>query len=186
MNSTAWNSPAGSVASLLVAAAAIFAAARVSAAAIAWTNTAGGNWIVAANWSPCQLPGSNDVAQITTPGTYTVTLNTGPTIAGSLVGGASGTQTLSQAATTSQIPIINSGRVEMLSGTLFASAGFTNQSGNVSLKGGELRLPASGTLDLQGGALAGYGLLGAHLLNSGEVLPATNGTLVMGGKRATS
>lgn len=81
-------------------AALLLAAASSSAATIAWTNTAGGNWNVVANWSPNQLPVSNDVVEITTPGTYTVTLNTSPTIAGLLVGGASGTQTLSQAANT--------------------------------------------------------------------------------------
>ena len=289
----------------------LFAAPSASAATITWTNIAGGNWNVAANWSPNQLPGASDVAEITTAGTYTVTLNTGPTIAGLAVGGASGTQTLSQVAstlavqgaaqinangqydfnggnyggtnitqiigrmnwnggtlatsailsigpgatlfmdgtatkiafgsitnggtmiwtntgifvpvsvvhnlpgalfeirndagvssgggspvivnegtlrkvagtniTTSQIPIINSGLVEILSGTLYAFAGFTNQNGTVSLKGGELRLRSSRTLDLQGGALAGYGLLAASLLNNGQVRPATNGPLTISG-----
>ena len=44
-------------------------------ATVTWTNTAGGNWGVAANWSPNQVPGAADTGLITTPGTYTVTLS---------------------------------------------------------------------------------------------------------------
>ena len=39
---------------------------------ITWTNTSGGKWSVAANWSPNQVPGTNDSALITQLGTYTV------------------------------------------------------------------------------------------------------------------
>ncbi len=49
-------------------------------AIINWTNTAGGNWNVAANWDPNQVPGVNDTAVITNSGTYTVTLNVSETI----------------------------------------------------------------------------------------------------------
>ena len=52
------------------------------ASAINWTNIAGGNWSVAANWSPNQVPGSADDAVITNAGTYTVTLDTSPTSKG--------------------------------------------------------------------------------------------------------
>ena len=37
-------------------------------ATLVWTNTLGGNWSVAANWNPNQVPGSADTAQITTSG----------------------------------------------------------------------------------------------------------------------
>src|ERR1039457_7308146 len=42
------------------------------AATITWTNTSGGNWSVAANWSPNQVPTNTDSVLITAPGTYTV------------------------------------------------------------------------------------------------------------------
>ena len=66
------------------------------AADITWTNTAGGNWSTAANWNSGAgpVPGSGDVAHITTNGTYTVTLDVSPTIAGLDLGAVSGTQTL--------------------------------------------------------------------------------------------
>src|SRR5262249_47933235 len=39
-----------------------------------WTNTAGGSWSTASNWSKGTVPTSSDEACITTNGTYTVTL----------------------------------------------------------------------------------------------------------------
>ena len=60
-----------------------------------WTNTAGGNWFVSANWSPNGVPSIIDVANITNNGTYTVTIATGTVAVASYnIGGASGTQTL--------------------------------------------------------------------------------------------
>ena len=40
--------------------AALGLAAPVARGSITWTNTAGGNWSAAANWSPNQVPGSSD------------------------------------------------------------------------------------------------------------------------------
>jgi len=45
------------------------------------------------------VPSTNDVAWITTEGTYTVTLNAAATLAGLNLGGTSGTQTLNQVST---------------------------------------------------------------------------------------
>ena len=39
--------------------------AELNAATILWTNTAGGNWNAAANWSPNSVPGLSDTAVIT-------------------------------------------------------------------------------------------------------------------------
>jgi hypothetical protein len=44
---------------------------NVRSATITWTNTSGGNWSVANNWSPNQVPTNADVVLITTPGTCT-------------------------------------------------------------------------------------------------------------------
>ena len=71
-------------------------------AAITWTNTSGGNWSVAANWNPNQVPTNADTALITTPGTYAVVLDFTtagnqslyPTITVGAGGGAAGVQTL--------------------------------------------------------------------------------------------
>ena len=53
----------------------LMAGFRSEAAIITWTNTSGGNWSVANNWSPNQVPTNTDTALITTPGTYTVTFD---------------------------------------------------------------------------------------------------------------
>jgi hypothetical protein len=65
----------------------------VGAATVNWTNTAGGNWSVAANWSPNQIPGPSDDVVITTGGSYAVLLDTGPTINSLTLGGGGGQQT---------------------------------------------------------------------------------------------
>lgn len=48
---------------------------RGQAETVTWTNTAGGTWSVAANWSPNKVPAAADTALITTPGTYLVTVD---------------------------------------------------------------------------------------------------------------
>src|SRR6266446_5434827 len=61
---------------------------------IVWSSSSGGNWGVAGNWSPNQVPGAGDNVFITNSGTYTVTMNVGASIGSLILGGASGTQTL--------------------------------------------------------------------------------------------
>ncbi|HXR07580.1 MAG TPA: hypothetical protein VN765_09640, partial [Candidatus Acidoferrum sp.] len=55
-----------------------------------WTNTSGGNWNNANNWSPNQVPSTNDTAVITVAGTYSVTLDVSPTVAGLDLGASAG------------------------------------------------------------------------------------------------
>src|SRR4051794_9746716 len=72
----------------------LFFCASIHAADIVWTNTLGGTWGTAVNWSPNQVPTSADTAWITNNGTYTVTQNVAAAAAANLVlGGTSGTQT---------------------------------------------------------------------------------------------
>jgi hypothetical protein len=87
---------------LLLAGMALLAIGNLApAATITWTNTSGGYWSDAANWSPNQVPTNTDNALITTPGTYTVALDVGSsyytTNVGNLTlgagGGAAGVQT---------------------------------------------------------------------------------------------
>jgi hypothetical protein len=79
---------------LITLAFSIMAIFQAHAATIAWTNLSGGEWNLAANWEPNQVPATGDTAIITNNGTYTVTLNASPTLASLTLGGASGTQTL--------------------------------------------------------------------------------------------
>jgi hypothetical protein len=69
-----------------------------------WTNTSGGSWGTASNWSKDAVPGNTDEACITHAGTYTVTLEpytgelsrpeNGDTVKSLTLGGSSGHQTL--------------------------------------------------------------------------------------------
>src|SRR5690242_19891461 len=79
---------------LLAPSVALLAACTVQAAVISWTNTAGGNWSVASNWKPNQMPGVADDVVITASGTYTVALNVDATVASFSLGGGSGTNAL--------------------------------------------------------------------------------------------
>ncbi|HEV8199575.1 MAG TPA: MopE-related protein, partial [Candidatus Polarisedimenticolia bacterium] len=65
-----------------------------AASPIGWINPAGGNWNTPGNWSPAQVPGAADDAQITLDGTYTVTLDADASVASLTLGGTTGTQTL--------------------------------------------------------------------------------------------
>jgi len=130
-----------------------------SASTINWTNNAGGNWSVAANWSPNQVPGGSDAAMITNAGTYTVTLDTSPTVGSLALGGSSGQQTL---ATAGYTLILN-------------TASAVNGSGVLALDGG--------TLD-GGGGLTVNSLLnwtGGQINQGCVVTVATNGTLALVG-----
>ncbi|HEX9047457.1 MAG TPA: hypothetical protein VF988_10560, partial [Verrucomicrobiae bacterium] len=83
--------------SLLLTFVAACAAVTASATTCIWTNTAGGSWQTAANWSPNMVPGKPDWAYITNAGTYTVTFVTSATVDMPpllTVGGNDGTQTL--------------------------------------------------------------------------------------------
>ncbi len=69
-----------------------------------WTNTSGGSWGTASNWSKDAVPGNTDEVCVTVAGTYTVTLEpyagelghpaNGDTVKSLTLGGSSGHQTL--------------------------------------------------------------------------------------------
>src|SRR5437660_5496372 len=62
---------------------------------VSWTNSLGGNWSTAANWSTGTIPGPSDNVFLTNAGSYTVTLDVDATVASLSLGGVSGAQTLS-------------------------------------------------------------------------------------------
>src|ERR1041384_1707726 len=63
------------------------------AVTITWTNSLGGSWGAAANWSPNLIPGPSDTAIITNTGSYSVTLDTTRTVGGFVLGATSGSST---------------------------------------------------------------------------------------------
>ncbi|MCL4785536.1 MAG: hypothetical protein KJ070_01900, partial [Verrucomicrobia bacterium] len=115
------------------------------AATLIWTNTAGGAWTNAANWSPNQVPSAADQAFITNAGSYTVTLavNGAATLT---LGGSGGSPILQQGAGTLT-----------LGGESRIRAG-----GNLNWTGGTL----AGAVTLESGALLGINGSGGKTWNA--------------------
>ena len=118
------------------------------AATLTWTNNSGGNWSVANNWSPNQVPTNSDTALITTPGTYTVTFDlvnvSVVTNVASLTlgagGGAAGVQTFS--ITNLQFTFTN---LLVTNGGVFTAQGADvgHHDQTMTVNGGVLHLAAS-------------------------------------------
>ena len=134
---------------------------HAAAEVITWTNTNNGNWNVAANWSPNLVPTTNDIAVITNAGTYTVILNVAPTIAGLVVGGEAGTQTVATA-----------GRTLTLDGN-----GLVNPNGRLQLSGGAIsgtnQIRLAGAMAWESGALDTNAAI--TVTSSGRVTLASSG-----------
>jgi hypothetical protein len=108
----------------------------IHATNIVWTNTAGGNWSVAANWSPNQVPDASDTAIITTDGDYTVTLDISAAVNGLVLGTTSGSSTQTflvdgQTFTLGGQAAVNSGGQFHLSGGPITFSGILTNYGTV-------------------------------------------------------
>jgi hypothetical protein len=129
----------------------LFIAAPIGAQTITWINTSGGDWNVAGNWSPNQVPGATNTAVINAPGTYVVTVNDTESAASLTLGGGTGVQTLQ----------VNSG------GVLNESGGTLGVTGLLTVEsGGSLNVASrfdvfgpltnAGTINLTNAQLAFY------------------------------
>src|SRR5579863_4376915 len=78
----------GILRSLLVISIMVAGIHATHAGSIIWTNSLGGNWSDANNWSPNSVPDTNDDVYISADGTYDVSLDTSTTINSLIVGGA--------------------------------------------------------------------------------------------------
>ncbi|MGO8930680.1 MAG: hypothetical protein ACLQU3_27800, partial [Limisphaerales bacterium] len=158
----------------------LFAGGHVAySATIAWTNTAGGNWNVAANWSPNQVPAPGDTANITTPGTYAITLNVNANVQNLTIGGAaSGVQALQGNGFT-----LVATNASMSSGGVL---GLTNStfSGALTIAGGAVLSVNDSTLDAQVTVESGGEFLllgGASIGQPGQASDANNWLWVQSG-----
>jgi hypothetical protein len=111
-------------------------------AGVAWINAAGGNWSVAANWSPARVPVKGDSVFITLGGTYIVTLDVSDTVAFLSVGGASGTQTLTASGHTLGIDSAAS----LLPNGVLTLAGATVTGGGTLVSGGAIVVNPGGSV----------------------------------------
>ena len=133
------------------------------AATITWANTNGGDWNIATNWSPAQVPGSGDNVLITTNGTYTVTNSMSVTLGNLTLGGTNGIQTLTLASLTlTNIGLVSSNGVfnwdggEVDGGLTVAPGGALNITNNTTyyIQGS---LTNNGTVNWSAGSIYGYG-----------------------------
>jgi hypothetical protein len=151
------------------------------AASYTWINNAGGNWNVAANWSPNGVPGGSDSAAITTTGSYTVAVDDSESI-GTLTLGASTAdttvQTLNVSGGTLTVNNASTGTAQgtlSVSGGALAGAGALTLAGPLNWTGGSIME----TVQFNGGSVnGGLNLYGA-LVNSGTL--AWSGNLYMYG-----
>jgi subtilase family serine protease len=142
---------------------------------LTWTNSNGGNWNVAANWSPNQVPGAADDAYITNNGSYTVTLNASATVGSLTLGGTSGTQTLVANANTLTLngaSAVGSNGAFNLGGGTLSGAGSFSVNGPFSWSSGTLN--NTGGVTLNGtSSLSGVGnyvmVLDGLLVNAGAL-----------------
>jgi len=159
----------------------------LSAATISWTNTAGGNWSAAANWSGGALPAAADTVLITAPGTYAVTQDVNVTVTSLTLGGASGRQTLTNAGYTLTL---NGASGVAANGVLGFGNGTLTGAGLLTLNGlclwgagnwsGPVLVAAGGALDLVGNT--DKGLFGS-VTNQGTITWSGTNQLLMGGGR---
>jgi hypothetical protein len=125
-----------------------------------WTNTLGGDWYVAQNWTPNIVPGAGDTANITQPGTYTVTVTTGAVSVVTLnLGGPSGVQTIIQGSPSA------GNALSMANGIVSNNGLLVVTNGGIT---GSLTIQAGG--QLQFGGNTGMYLYDLNLTNLGTVI----------------
>ena len=166
------------------------------AADISWTNTAGGNWSAAANWSPNVVPGAGDTALIVSNGTYTVIVDVSVTVSNLTVGAPSGLQTVSDSSQNiviTGIAAINGNGVFSLAGGnlaggILVTGTFNWLGGGVGNPNGALIVASNGVLNITGGTgktlyqpLTNYGTVAW----SGGNLQVWNNTDMGGGLRGS-
>jgi hypothetical protein len=153
------------------------------AATIAWTNTAGGNWSVAANWDLNQVPGPSDDAVITASGTYTVTLDISPVVASVALGGSIGQQSLATGGSTltlSNASLVDTKGILQLGGGVLNCGGPLAIVGELDWTGGRLdtnivlTVATNGLVFVDAGGSGGTVDFSGVLTNAGTIL-LTNG-----------
>ena len=167
----------------------LVAACASPAAVITWTNTNGGYWSVADNWSPNTVPSTNDTAAITSPGTYTVLLNTSPVIAGFVLGGDGGAQTVTTAEQT--LTLNGTGVIGVrghfeLSGVALAGTSQISLAGVMNWVWGSIHTNAAITVATNGQLNIGSGaqfskVLYGSVTNAGTITWTPYGSLIIAG-----
>lgn len=144
---------------------------------IFWTNIAGGAWSSAPNWSPNQVPTTNDTVWITNNGTYSVTISANAGATNLTLGGTSGTQTLNHAA---GILTLANGGSSSVNGTYALSGTATLTGGGSLALAGPLNWTA-GTVGSQASNLVVAANGGLNISGSSGTKTLNGGLLINGG-----
>ena len=175
--------------------AAIFAALSlanaVNAATLTWTNTAGGSWHVAANWSPNFVPSSSsDFALVTNAGNYTVVI-TNSVSPGALLIGA-GNVVIDNNATLSCASMVVTNGGTMTWSNSWLNGALTIQSGGQLFCSPpnfstiySLTLTNNGTVTWNSGTLNIGGTPATFVMNSGLWIASSSGNIGTGGGAQT-
>jgi hypothetical protein len=111
-----------------------------------WTNTAGGNWNVGANWAPATVPTATDNAVIDAAGTYIVTLSDDQSI---------NNLTLNRSTAT----VNHTGGIFTVGGAFAFTAGTYNLGAGSLNVTGSMTAAAGTTFNWSGGTLGGTGAI---------------------------
>jgi hypothetical protein len=156
---------------------------------LSWANTNGGDWNIATNWTPNQVPVSGDNVIITNSGTYTVTNYSSATLGSFILGGTNGIQTvilssltLSGAGNVGSNGVVYLGGVT-INGSLTLGQGsvlYLTNNTTYSIFG---PLTNNGTVNWLAGSLYGYGppTYTGLIYNTGLWNAQFDGTLTVGG-----
>jgi hypothetical protein len=166
------------VAAAISAAFILLAGLSIEAATITWTNTSGGYWSAATNWSPNRVPTNTDNALITSSNTYTVTLDVGENISSIITnvanltlgagGGAAGVQTF-------VVTNLSPSSVFCVSSLLLVTNGGVFLMTNGNMNANSLIIDNGGVFNM-----AASSLYGDVTVASGGVLNATNFNYMFG------
>jgi hypothetical protein len=155
-----------------------------------WTNTSSGSWSGTNNWSPNGIPGLGDDVLIAGNDSYTVALDTSPTIDSLTLGGGSGQQTLTiygNTLTLAGASFVKSNGLLALNGGSLAGNGLLTVNGQLIWTAGSI--PSGNTLTVgTNGVLALAGVNGANyvcssvLTNAGTVQLQSGNLFLDGGE----
>ncbi|HEV3321969.1 MAG TPA: hypothetical protein VG147_07230, partial [Solirubrobacteraceae bacterium] len=157
-------------------------AAHASGCTDTFTNTAGGSWSTASNWSKKAAPSTEEEACITENGTYTVTLSaTSVSVKSLTIGGSSGTQTLAVESSCSGTASL--GSTEGIGVGAHGAVTLTN--GGLCANGVTLGGPVAnaGTITAEPGTGGGARNLEGNLANTGTL--AVDANTSFNGSKAT-
>lgn len=135
-------------------------APTVNAASIFWANPVTGNWSVASNWSPPQVPGPTDVAFINVAGNYIVTADVNIDVQRIFIGNLTGVQTLivdnkTVALGSSITTITLGGAMRLRNGTTVSGSGSITAGSLLELNASSISnlVTINGTLEVRNNAV---------------------------------